>query len=382
MAKDSELQESYAKENQHIRGAIKTLVDADAGLIQLHWAEILPLMRKFGKDIALMHHISFRDLVAPTEDLEQMLMSFNRGISSLGQIMSLPDAPRLQEYGERTVEMPPHFALFMGSKQPTPHRPMHFQNLRPQVPAPQTSTPAPQVNITFPKRKLPPRRIKRSLSQMQCLASCVSPLIAASKTSLGSQHRLDTVPVSSQSPTMPTSSDAETAAYLSTSESKGISSPRRRREPDACSVCKLKKTGCGGRFKHCLKNPANIRSPTATLITKKRPHLQVNRKAARFPANGMTRPALNGELSQRFPPSGQRLAAAEDFYSTGLEENAPLDRSDPLVIGAAFDLQYAHTFPTTSPADMQDGTNIFATPAHFSTEWFDGVGYHTDYALD
>lgn len=382
MAKHPELVERYSNESQHIRDAIKTLVHADAGLSQLHWEEIIPLMKKFGNDIALVHHMKFSNLAPPAEVLEEMLMSFNRGIRSLGQIMWVPDAPRVQEYSERTVEMPPHFAHFMGSKHLTPHRPMHFQDLRPQDQAVQAPTPAPRVNITFPKGELLPRRTEQSSSQMQW-SPCVSPQIAVGNTPSESQHGLDIVPASSQSPIMPASGAAEIAAYLSASESNGTLSMRRRREPDACSVCKLKKTGCGGRFKHCLKNPANIRSSTITPIRKKCPHAQLSRRAASFPSNQVTRPSFNGEFGQRFPPPFQSLPAADSPYTTVFEENTALDRSAPMFIGAAVSLQHAHTFPPTPPTDEPDGTpDIFATPTLFSTEWFDEIGYHAEYPLD
>lgn len=364
MAKHPELVERYANESQQIRNAIKTLVHADASFTQLHWVEILPLMKKFGNDIALMHHTSFRHLAAPAEILDNVLTSFDRGIWCLEQIVWVPGSARCQEHREWTVQLPPHLARFIGSQQVTSHCPTHSQNLQPQIPAPQAQTLAPQVNIRFHNMKLPPRQMERSSPEMQP-SPCVSPPLAAGNTHVGDQLSL-----------------AETAAYVSASESKSISSSRRRREPDACSPCKLKKTGCGGRFKHCLKSPAKIKSPTATSIRKSGPHVQLNRRAASFPVSAMTRPAFNKKLSGQMSSSGRQPSNVEGPYTTEFEGETPFDNRAPLAMGAAFGSQHAHTFPTTTPTDAQDGIDIFATLPPFGMEWFDEIGYRTDDPLD
>jgi hypothetical protein len=380
MAKHPGLIEQYESKSQLIREAIKTLVHADAGLTQLHWVEILSLMKKFCEDVAILQHTSFRNVAAPAEMVEDMLLNFDRGIWCLKQLMWIQDTPPVQDFRELMAQMPPDFAHSIGSQHRTSHFPVHFQNLQPQITATQASMPAPRLNIAFPGRVLPPRRRKPSSSQTECVPH-VSPQIAVGEPPVGSQHDFGIEPASSQSSTIPCGDAEGMAAHPSTSESIGISSSRRRREPDACSMCKLKKTGCGGRFKHCLKNPANVKSPTATPIRETPQHEKLKGRSAIFPAITMQEPASNGELSQQLLPSDRLLPTAKFSITTNFERNISADGRTSLAIGAEFGLQHAHNYPDAITADAQESTNMFATPNPWG-EWFDEIGNRTDYALD
>lgn len=377
MTKHPGLAEQYENESQRIRNAIKSLVHADAGLTRLHWVEILSLMKKFSDDVAIMQHTSFRNVAAPAEIVEDMLLNFDRGIWCLKQLMWIQDTPPVQDFSESTAQMPSNFAHSIGSEQRTPHFPVHFQNLQPQDTTTQASMPAPRLNIAFPGRVLPPRRRKLSSSQTECVPH-VSPQIAVGEPPVGSQHDFGIKPASSQSSTIPCGDADGMFAHLSASESIGISSSRRRREPDACSMCKVKKTGCGGRFKHCLKNPANIEPPTATPLRKTPQHEKLLRRSPNFPAIMMPEPVSNGERSQQLLPSDRFPPTVKVSFTTDFEKNISPDGRTSLAIGAEFGLQHASSYPTATPADAQESTNMFATPTAWSTPWFDEIGNHTD----
>lgn len=357
MAKHPELAERYVKETQHIRDALKMLVHADGSLTRLHWYEISLLMEKFGNDIALMHHVNFRNLAAPDEDLAEGLRSFNQAIWYMQEVMWVPDASPVDEYREWTVNTPPQLARFTDSQQSTAHHPMHSQNVRPLLPASQIPIPCPQRGITASQWELPPRRIQRSSSQVPVpdpWLPFASPSTVSAGTPIGGHLTLSMMAPSSQSPRVPADAAAITAANVSASESKGIPSPRRRRESDACTKCKLKKTGCGGRYKHCLKNPANIKPANATPFKKTRPHVQLNRRAAKFPNHLTKRPAFDGDFSQYMQSGWIPIPTAQSPSMTAYEvvESADgLQRNDA---EGARALQHAKTFPSDIPFPRQN----------------------------